>query len=73
MAQPVSTEEARQGRNIKGMIWVLVIGLALVVIAYAVMLAFSAEPVTADGELAQPTAESSDAAAPNTSPATETQ
>ncbi|HEV7692143.1 MAG TPA: hypothetical protein VGO52_15005 [Hyphomonadaceae bacterium] len=40
----LSAQRARQGQNIKGMIWVLIIGVALVVIAYAVMLALQAEP-----------------------------
>jgi hypothetical protein len=39
-------QEARQGQNIKGMIWVLVIGTLLVVAAYAVMLAMQSDPVT---------------------------
>jgi hypothetical protein len=40
----LSAQRARQGQNIKGMIWVLIIGVAMVVIAYAVMLALQAEP-----------------------------
>jgi hypothetical protein len=40
----LSAQRARQGQNVKGMIWVLIIGTALVVIAYAVMLALQAEP-----------------------------
>jgi len=44
----ISVQDARQGRNVTGMIWVLVIGIALVVAAYAVMLSLSAEPVTVD-------------------------
>jgi hypothetical protein len=40
----LSAQRARQGQNIKGMIWVLIIGVALVVIAYTVMLALQAEP-----------------------------
>jgi hypothetical protein len=40
----LSAQRARQGQNVKGMIWVLIIGVALVVIAYAVMLALQAEP-----------------------------
>jgi hypothetical protein len=40
----LSAQGARQGQNVKGMIWVLIIGVALVVIAYAVMLALQAEP-----------------------------
>ena len=39
-------QQARQGQNVKGMIWVLVISIVLVVAAYAVMLALQAEPVT---------------------------
>lgn len=42
----ISVQEARQGRNVKGMIWVLVAGIVLVVAAYAVMLALQAEQVT---------------------------
>lgn len=45
----VSAPEARQGQNIKGMVAVLAIGIALVVIAYALMLALSVEPVTPGG------------------------
>jgi hypothetical protein len=47
-APKMSTDRARQGQNIKGMIWVLVGGIALVVIAYTIMIALSAEPVTPD-------------------------
>ena len=49
----ISVQDARQGRNVKGMIYVLVIGIALVVAAYAVMLALSAEPVTVDNRAAE--------------------
>lgn len=42
----ISTQRARQGQNVKGMIWVLVVSIGLVVAAYAVMLALQAEPVT---------------------------
>jgi hypothetical protein len=48
-APKTSGQRARQGENTKGMIWVLIIGVALVVLAYTVMLALSAEPVTVDG------------------------
>ena len=48
----ISVQDARQGSNVKGMIYVLVIGIALVVAAYAVMLALSAEPVTVDNRAA---------------------
>lgn len=44
----IPIQEARQGQNVKGMIWVLVISIALLVAAYAVMLALQAEPVTQD-------------------------
>jgi len=44
----ISVQDARQGRNVKGMIYVLVIGIALVVAAYAALLALSSEPVTVD-------------------------
>jgi hypothetical protein len=45
----ISSEKARQGQNIKGMIWVLIISLVLVVGAFAVMLALQSEPVSIDG------------------------
>jgi Trk-type K+ transport system membrane component len=48
----LSGQRARQGQNIKGMIWVLIIGVALVVIAYAVMLALQAEPSSVVNESA---------------------
>jgi hypothetical protein len=38
--------QARQGQNIKGMIWVLGAGVALVAISFALMLAFQSQPVT---------------------------
>lgn len=44
----ISVQDARQGRDVKGMIYVLIIGIVLVVAAYAVMLALSAQPVTVD-------------------------
>lgn len=47
-APKLSQDRARQGQNIKGMMWVLIAGIALVVIAYTVMIALSAEPVTPD-------------------------
>lgn len=72
MPEPVTTEDVRQGRNIKGMIWVLVIGLALVVIAYMVMLVFAVEPVTVDNEPAPTAVEAPDAAAPAAAPPAET-
>jgi hypothetical protein len=57
-AAPKTTgQRARQGQNIKGMLWVLGIGIGLVVIAYAVMLAISA-PTAAERQ------EAADMAAP---------
>ena len=49
-APKVSGERARQGQNIKGMLFVLVLGIALVGIAYAVMLALQAEPASVVNE-----------------------
>src|SRR5262245_64004000 len=54
----LSAQRARQGQNIKGMIWVLIIGVALVVIAYAVMLALQAEPSAVVNESAADAASS---------------
>jgi len=42
----ISAQRARQGQNVKGMIWVLVVSMVLVVAAYVVMLSLQAEPVT---------------------------
>ncbi len=42
----ISVQRARQGQNVKGMIWVLVVSVVLVVAAFAVMLALQNEPVT---------------------------
>ncbi|MDP3493526.1 MAG: hypothetical protein Q8R82_10445 [Hyphomonadaceae bacterium] len=42
----ISVQSARQGQNVKGMIWVLVVSIVLIVAAYAVMLSLQAEPVT---------------------------
>lgn len=47
-AAKLGPEKARQGENVKGMIWVLIVGIALVVLAYTVMLALSAQPTTPD-------------------------
>jgi len=49
----ISAQDARQGRNVKGMIWVLVAGIVLVVAAFAIMLAIQAEPVTIDNRAVQ--------------------
>jgi hypothetical protein len=73
MVEQLSTEEVRQGRNMKGMVWVLVVSIALIVMGYMLMLAFSAKSVTVDGQLLETPAAATDAAAPNASPATETQ
>jgi hypothetical protein len=43
-APKVSAERARQGQRIKGMLLVLVLGIALLGVAYAVMLALQAQP-----------------------------
>lgn len=60
----ISVQDARQGRNVKGMIYVLIIGIALVVGAYAVMLALQAESVTADNRVAEDVAPAVSTAAP---------
>jgi hypothetical protein len=73
MTEQISTEDARQGRNIKGMVWVLVISIALLVVGYMLMLAFAAKPVTVDNQAIDTPAAATDAAAPNASPPTETQ
>ena len=49
-APKVSGQRARQGQNIKGMLAVLVLGILLVAIAYAVMLALQAEPASVVNE-----------------------
>jgi hypothetical protein len=49
-APKVSAQRARQGQNIKGMLYVLVLGILLVAIAYAVMLALQAEPTSVVNE-----------------------
>lgn len=73
MADRMSTNEVRQGQSIKGMIWVLVIGIAAVVIGFIVMLAFSAQPVTVDNQPAPPAYETLDVAAPTPNAPAETQ
>ena len=47
-APKMSTDRARQGQNMKGMMGVLVGGIVLVVIAFAIMIALSNQPVTPD-------------------------
>jgi hypothetical protein len=48
-AAKLPREEARQGQNVRGMTTVLVVGVVLLAIAYAIMLAFQSTPVTPDG------------------------
>lgn len=72
MPQQLSDKEVRQGQNVRGMIWVLLIGIAAVVVAYTIMLALTAEPVREDGSVAGSVPAAEDAAAPTTS-AAETQ
>lgn len=45
-APKVSGQRARQGQNIRGMLLVLVLGIALVGIAYAAMLALQVQPAS---------------------------
>jgi hypothetical protein len=49
-APKVSGQRARQGQNIKGMLLVLGLGILLVAIAYAVMLALQVEPTSVVNE-----------------------
>jgi hypothetical protein len=46
----LSAQRARQGQNIKGMVWVLIVSILLVVGAYGVMLALSAQPASVVNE-----------------------
>ncbi len=51
-AAPKTTgQRARQGQNVRGMLWVLGLGIAFVVIAYVVMIALSA-PTAGDNQTA---------------------
>lgn len=59
-------ERARQGQNIKGMIWVLGLGIASVVAAYFVMLTLSAQSAPPDD---RPVAEQGDTAVVQPAPA----
>jgi hypothetical protein len=54
----VSAERARQGQNVKGMIWVLMVSIGLVVAAYMIMLALQQKPVTPNNKPAEATAPS---------------
>ena len=60
----ISAQSARQGQNVKGMIWVLLISIGLVVAAYAVMLSLQAEPVTPGNRAVQDIAPAVESAAP---------
>jgi hypothetical protein len=53
-AEKLGPGKARQGQNVRGMIWVLIVGIALVVLAYTVMLALSAQPVAPDNHTIAP-------------------
>lgn len=55
-AAKLGPEKSRQGQNVKGMIWVLIVGIALVVLAYTVMLALSAQQVSPDNRATAPAA-----------------
>ncbi len=66
----ISVQRARQGQNVKGMIWVLVISIGLVVAAYAVMLSLQAQPVTPGDRAVEDVAPAVGSAAPQASPET---
>jgi hypothetical protein len=66
-APKVSGQRARQGQNIKGMLLVLVIGIALVGVAYAVMLALQAQPTSVVNESRVEAAEKTQGLAPGES------
>lgn len=53
-AAKLGPEKARQGQSVRGVIWVLIVGIALVVLAYTVMLALSAQPVSPDNRSTAP-------------------
>lgn len=53
-AAKLGPEKARQGQQVKGMIWVLIAGIALVVLAFTVMLALSAQQAAPDSPVASP-------------------
>jgi len=53
-AAKLRPEKARQGQSAKGMIWVLVVGIALVALAYTVMLALGAQQVAPDNRAIAP-------------------
>lgn len=53
MPPKASVERARQGENIKGMMWVLVIGIGLIAVAFMILLALQHSPVTPDNKPAE--------------------
>ena len=53
-AAKLGPEKARQGQQVKGMMWVLIVGIALVVLAFTVMLALSAKTVAPDNPAIEP-------------------
>ena len=53
-AAKLGPEKARQGQQVKGMMWVLIVGIALVVLAFTVMLALSAKTVAPDNRATEP-------------------
>lgn len=60
----ISVQRARQGQNVKGMIWVLAISIGLVVAAYVIMLSLQAEPVTPGNRAVEDVAPAMGSAAP---------
>lgn len=44
-APQMSGQRARQGQNVSGMVWVLILGTAFVVLAYTVMITLNSQPV----------------------------
>ena len=53
-AAKLGPEKARQGQQVKGVMWVLIVGIALVVLAFTVMLALSAKTVAPDNGATEP-------------------
>lgn len=69
-AAKLGPEKARQGQNVKGMIWVLIVGIALVVLAYTVMLALSARTTPDNIPTAAPSTMSSTTSSASATPET---
>lgn len=63
-APKVSGQRARQGQNISGMVWVLILGVGLVVFAYTVMITLNAQPVNPENRPAAEAAGATTAAPP---------